>query len=59
MGRRERERDEDRQASCEGKTAFLSWDAARRVLPKHNGAVEIYRCRFCGTWHVGVRNRLP
>jgi rubrerythrin len=58
-----------RQSECEGKPAFESQRAAKKVADKSRkqgqrrlkaGAwpVSEYRCRFCGHWHVGSSRRV-
>lgn len=46
---------------CEGKKRRETYDTARMTIKKSHtrkrrasGArIQIYRCRFCGGWHVG------
>lgn len=40
-------------AMCEGKAVFPSWDIASRAAKRHRGLC-VYRCRYCGSWHVGT-----
>ena len=51
------------RVGCDGKTAFLSWDHAKRAMgrarfdEKHGRSeMKIYRCRFCRGWHIGRRS---
>lgn len=43
--------------SCTGKIAFdspaLAREVAQRSRRKHHAAVQPYRCKHCGKWHVG------
>lgn len=48
-----------RLAGCTGKLPYLTWPAAagtvrrmRRSRKVHR-PVEVYRCRYCGQFHVG------
>lgn len=48
--------------SCQGKTRFFSPALAYRVQrrrqrhnPSRDGETgQVYRCRFCGGWHIGT-----
>lgn len=42
----------DQQAGCEGKHPFDSAAIAWRVMSKSRKARQLYRCAFCGYWHV-------
>lgn len=52
-----------RQAQCYGKSPFISYTeaeaAAKRIRRRKNasGRVRVYRCDFCGMWHVGESHR--
>jgi hypothetical protein len=49
----------DRQSSCAGKESYAQKQDAvhvvsrRRARRKLTGQVNIYRCRWCGSWHIG------
>lgn len=52
-------------ASCTGKTGYLSWDGANKALRRHRfhsdprgGQLKIYRCRICAFWHYGTSTRV-
>lgn len=38
---------------CEGKQPFDAFAMASAVAKRMRGGVSVYRCRFCGKWHVG------
>jgi hypothetical protein len=46
-----------RLLSCDGKEGHLSYTAAERAMPKKRGKkggkVNIYKCKFCGKFHIG------
>jgi hypothetical protein len=44
--------DAERAASCEGKDPFDSPQQAWAVLAKSKSARQVYRCRFCGKFHI-------
>ncbi|MCV2448475.1 hypothetical protein [Paracoccus sp. DMF] len=45
---------ENRAAMCAGKQTFDTPQLARKVASRSRGyALEPYRCRFCGLWHLG------
>jgi hypothetical protein len=56
-----RPRDTMRQAGCEGKGRFASPTLAHKVLKRagrsrgHTNRVVavVYRCSYCGGWHIG------
>lgn len=54
--------DQLRQLSeCEGKQRFQSRDDALRVarrIRRSKRGYDIYRCRYCRSWHVGTK-RVP
>lgn len=41
--------------SCDGKAGFSTQGHAHSSRPKRDihGSTTVYRCRFCGFWHVG------
>lgn len=50
-----------RQKSCVGKRRYVSQQEAWRVVGRSRAqgyGVEMYRCQFCGGWHVGHTRRL-
>lgn len=38
-----------------GKVQFDSWERAMKVRGRysHEGRCSVYRCEFCGKWHIG------
>lgn len=46
-------------SACHGKYSAASPDEARRLMKrmtskrKSHGALNVYRCQFCGRWHFG------
>jgi hypothetical protein len=48
--------------ACMGKDKFTSPSMAQKVLDKmrrakkRSGTMNIYRCKFCHTWHIGSSN---
>lgn len=45
-----------RQASCVGKQRYITKSdarGARRRTPGNGGSLHIYRCTFCGFYHLG------
>jgi hypothetical protein len=53
-----------RRRACEGKVRFESRDAAERkrrfVYRDYNEkALNVYKCRFCGGWHLGHSRHHP
>lgn len=52
----------DRAALCDGKEPFDSPNIGRAALKriqrrKGAGGAHLYRCNYCGKWHVGMRMR--
>lgn len=47
-------RAEDMAAMCEGKQPFTSAKTAHRVAKRRKHVCEVYRCRFCGMYHLGT-----
>ena len=47
------QQDQDRAAGCIGKHRFDNPQKAHEVAEKARHRVEVYRCRFCGGWHIG------
>ena len=47
-------------AACQGKSSFLRWSDARRraqMMRRRAGeAFNCYRCRECGSYHLGSQN---
>lgn len=53
-------------ASCHGKEAFVSWNAARKAIDRKRRVkrfrgddipvMEAYRCRECGGFHIAGRS---
>ena len=44
-----------RRKSCEKKVRFTSDGSAWKSLRGHSkiGTMHVYRCKFCGGWHIG------
>lgn len=46
-----------RRRACEGKRRHAGRQEAERALrrmkPRAQGVLNVYRCRNCGGWHVG------
>lgn len=42
----------DHAAGCEGKDQFDTWWQAHRVVKKSRNAHQVYRCAFCGKFHI-------
>lgn len=41
---------------CEGKVRHATWYAARQARDRlHDYMLTVYRCAFCGYYHVGHR----
>lgn len=45
---------DQRESGCEGKTRFNQRRVAERVRQRQNAALHVYRCTFCGGWHLGT-----
>ncbi len=53
-------RPQDPVSGCEGKKAFISYDAAAAVVGrphKIKGKRQAYHCSICRQWHIGRPNR--
>lgn len=52
-----------RRKSCEGKRRYESRQEARWWLSRYTaergyaGHMNVYRCQFCGGWHMGHAKR--
>lgn len=46
---------EKTEAQCRGKQRFVSPMEARKIQARSTRyrTLHIYRCRFCGGWHLG------
>jgi len=45
-----------RRKSCDGKIRYLSREKARSKVFKMSfdgRSLDVYRCDFCGGWHIG------
>lgn len=56
----------DRVAQCFGKVGFESAALARQVAQRRNRRTKthrkqslVYRCSYCGRWHIGRPDGLP
>ncbi|MEO5866458.1 MAG: hypothetical protein ABIS14_01400 [Sphingomonas sp.] len=48
------------RVGCDGKTPYLSWERASKAMSRGRfydrhgrGDMNVYRCRFCHSWHIG------
>lgn len=48
-------------ASCQGKLGYGTKGQAlivlKRMAKKGKGAIRVYRCRFCGQFHIGGKDK--
>lgn len=45
-------------AQCSGKEAFATPALARRIMSRmRRPEAMVYRCSFCGLWHIGATPR--
>lgn len=57
--KREAERMAREDARCNGKQKFPTpADARRSIRPRVETIVNVYRCNFCGSFHVGGVDRV-
>lgn len=38
---------------CEGKQHYLTRALANKIVKRNGKPLEPYKCKFCGTWHLG------
>lgn len=53
---------DDAAGSCEGKEAYRSPALAHKVLKRRRHRddardLDVYRCPFCGSWHLGTHRK--
>lgn len=45
-----------RMAQCVGKARYSTWAEAHAAIRRdHSGVLDIYRCEFCSSYHVGKK----
>lgn len=48
--------DPGRVMGCDGKQRFAKPRLAHRIAKRMGGQAQVYRCSYCGGWHVGADN---